>query len=137
MRSTQIYMWCSNLMCPPSLTPALAQHALNMVLPSKKSHASCLTLLSDLTHMVGQVLVGLQAPRSPGPVPISMGLVARMLGLLFVKSEGSSPEGTGLLSYFQVPRQRVSRWKEDWGELEILVSHFTFPVQFPDALLVM
>ena len=123
--------WCLIFYSHLAQIPAaLAQHALNMILPSKKNHASCLTLLADLAQTAGRAAVGPQAPRTPAPVPISAGLVPGTPGPLFVKSEKSSPEAAGLLSYFQVPRQRVSRWKEDWEELEILVGPFFLHVRF-------
>ena len=86
---------------------------------------SSLMLLGDLAQTVGQVSVGPQALREfASPVPILAGLVAKTPGISFIRSEGSLPEGTGLLSYFQLLRQSMSQWKEDLEELEILVNFF-------------
>ncbi|KAF9457367.1 kinase-like domain-containing protein [Collybia nuda] len=91
-----------------SVSPALARHATTMLVPSRKSHVSCLTLLGDLAETSLQLTASRSPtipmsadPRTPRPV-----------------KEGGSPD----LGYFRgPPRQwQTSRWKEDWEELELL-----------------
>jgi hypothetical protein len=132
-----------------------------MLLPSKKTHVSCLTLLGDLAetslHMtahprnigpgrVGTLTIpGVSAnvgegevnPLSSAELPTPMGgpglgfgyrgpgtaragAGAGALGQLNVN--GNSPPDAGYL-HSQIPMQmHQSRWKEDWEELELLVS---------------
>ncbi|KAG6856809.1 hypothetical protein H0H87_000506 [Tephrocybe sp. NHM501043] len=93
------------------VSSSLARHATNMVLPSKKTHASCLSLLGDLAENSFQ-----NSSRTPAKtiaMPVSAGLKTPVP---FVH-EGS-PE---IASFFPPPRpQQISRWKEDWEELELL-----------------
>lgn len=91
-----------------SVSPALARHATTMLVPSRKSHVSCLTLLGDLAETSLQVT----ATRTPA-IPMSADPRTPM-----PVKEGGSPD----LGYFRgPPRQwQTSRWKEDWEELELL-----------------
>ncbi|KAF5376991.1 hypothetical protein D9615_007308 [Tricholomella constricta] len=96
-----------------SISPSLARQATNMILPSKKTHASCLSLLGDLaeTSLESRMQTPARIPATPMSADIRTPVP-------FVH-EGS-PEAP---SYFPPPpprRQHVSRWKEDWEELELL-----------------
>ncbi|KAG6864912.1 hypothetical protein C0991_006441 [Blastosporella zonata] len=93
------------------ISSSLAKHATNMVLPLKKGHASCLSLLGDLAENSFQ-----NSTRTPAKA-ISMPVSAGLKTPIPFSHEGS-PE---LASFFHPPRpQQVSRWKEDWEELELL-----------------
>jgi translation initiation factor 2-alpha kinase 4 len=84
-----------------ALSPTLQTCALNMLVHAKK--VSCLSLLADRLYPYLSFLRLFPDVRTPNPNGYS-----------------GSPEK----DYFQVP-QRIapaSRWKEDWEELELLVS---------------
>ncbi|KAG6906507.1 hypothetical protein DXG01_013561 [Tephrocybe rancida] len=92
------------------ISSSLARHATNMILPSK--HTSCLNLLGDLSESSFQ-----NSSRTPAKaitMPSSAGLKTPM-----PFSHEGSPEAASF--YYPPPRpQQVSRWKEDWEELELL-----------------
>jgi eukaryotic translation initiation factor 2-alpha kinase 4 len=75
---------------------------MNMLLPSKKSHVSCTSLLSDM------------AIHSPARSPLLTAKDVRT----------PMPYGSPEMDYFRPPvsARSASRWKEDWEELELLVS---------------
>lgn len=100
-----------------SISPALQQHATNMLAPTKKAHASCLGLLADLSEMslrngtsqqgrMRAQSIAVPGPKTPRPSNSH--------------NYNSSPEN----DYFRIPprTRQASRWKEDWEELELLVS---------------
>lgn len=95
-----------------SLVPrSLARHAMNMILPSKKTHSSCLSLLGELAET--SLDSRMTTPARTPSLPVSANSRTPMP---FVHD--GSPEGS---SYFPPPRtQYISRWKEDWEELELL-----------------
>lgn len=90
-----------------SISSTSQHHALNMLSPRKNNHVSCLSLLTELseTSLHGKrrsASIAIIDPRTPVPHNYS-----------------SSPE----IDYFIPPIARnkpVSRWKEDWEELELL-----------------
>lgn len=88
-----------------------------MLLPTKKTHVSCLGLLADLSEMslhsepsqlarARAQSIAISGPKTPRPSNTA-------------NSYSSSPEH----EYFRVPprTRQASRWKEDWEELELLV----------------
>ncbi|KAF8625130.1 hypothetical protein AX15_005537 [Amanita polypyramis BW_CC] len=92
-----------------SISSSLAQTALDMIEPPKRSHITCLTLLADLAeasrHMQKSAPIAIIEPvRTPRVAPPS--------------AYGTSPE-TDHFRMQERPRQ-ASRWKEDWEELELL-----------------
>ncbi|KAG6888788.1 hypothetical protein C0992_007518 [Termitomyces sp. T32_za158] len=97
------------------VSSSLARLATNMILPSKKMHTSCLSLLGDLAEMSLQSSNSIQTPSRAIAMPSAAGLRTPMPFM----HEGS-PEVSG---FFPPPPrpQQVSRWKEDWEELELLV----------------
>ncbi|KAG5719281.1 Serine/threonine-protein kinase gcn2 [Termitomyces sp. T112] len=96
------------------LSSSLARYATNMILPSKKTHASCLSLLADLAEASLQSGNSIQAPSRAIPVPSPAGLRTPVPFM----HEGS-PEVSAF--FWPPPRpQQKSRWKEDWEELELL-----------------
>jgi translation initiation factor 2-alpha kinase 4 len=112
-----------------ALSPTLQTCALNMLVHAKK--VSCLSLLADLASAAP-----LQSPRrvgSPTVIPfVGNGNADRLypyLSFLRPFPDVRTPNPNGYFGspekdYFQVP-QRIapaSRWKEDWEELELLVS---------------
>jgi len=98
---------------------------MNMLLPSKKNHVSCLSLLADLAE------TSLQGPTRSPMIPIygimTFGLSNSIIVLTtpldlktpMISNYAHSPE----MEYFRVPQRtnQASRWKEDWEELELLV----------------
>ncbi|KAG7440064.1 Serine/threonine-protein kinase [Guyanagaster necrorhizus] len=88
-----------------AIPPAFQSHAMNMLVPPKKSHINCLTLLADLAesslHRTRRSLsISMPEPKTPLHASVS-----------------GSPE----FDYFRGPTYRqASRWKEDWEELELL-----------------
>ncbi|KAK0438425.1 kinase-like domain-containing protein [Armillaria borealis] len=88
-----------------TMPPALQQHAMNMLVPPKKSHTTCLTLLAGLAetslHRTRPSLsISMSEPKTPMYAAVS-----------------GSPE----FDYFRGAMFRqASRWKEDWEELELL-----------------
>jgi len=136
-----------------------------MLLPSKKTHVSCLTLLGDLAETSLQMTAHPRTVR-PGPgtgtgthggagggggagvgegdvIPIpSAGLSTPMGFPVHVQfpglGQGQQGQGQGQagvnggsppdMGHFhsQVHTHHQSRWKEDWEELELLVSFFLF-----------
>ncbi|KAF8060720.1 kinase-like domain-containing protein [Lyophyllum atratum] len=94
------------------ISSSLARHATNMILPSKKTHSSCLSLLGDLAESSLQ-----NRTQTPAKTP-SIPMTADLRTPKPFMAEGS-PESP---SYFPPPPrpQHVSRWKEDWEELELL-----------------
>lgn len=93
-----------------------------MLLPTKKTHVSCLGLLGDLSEMslrgettqFGRLRtqsIAMSGPKTPRASTAN--------------HYGSSPEK----EYFRAPprTRQASRWKEDWEELELLVrvSHYS------------
>ncbi|KAG6890525.1 hypothetical protein C0995_007725 [Termitomyces sp. Mi166 len=96
------------------LSSSLARHATNMILPSKKTHTSCLSLLGDLAETSLQSSNSIQTPSQAITIPSSAGLKTPVP---FIH------EGSPDISAFFLPPprpQQVSRWKEDWEELELL-----------------
>ncbi|KAK0199520.1 kinase-like domain-containing protein [Desarmillaria ectypa] len=92
-----------------TIPPSLQRHAMNMLIPPKKSHITCLTLLADLAesslHRTHRSLsISMSEPKTPMHASVS-----------------GSPE----FDYFRGPTFRqASRWKEDWEELELLARAF-------------
>ncbi|SJL11916.1 uncharacterized protein ARMOST_15330 [Armillaria ostoyae] len=88
-----------------TMPPALQQHAMNMLVPPKKSHTTCLTLLAGFAetslHRTQRSLsISMSEPKTPMYAAVS-----------------GSPE----FDYFRGAMFRqASRWKEDWEELELL-----------------
>ncbi|KAI0266451.1 kinase-like domain-containing protein [Gloeopeniophorella convolvens] len=88
-----------------SISPALQRIVLNMV-SQKKKYSSCATIVAELADTSFPKPRSISIPVSDVRTPIPHGY-------------GSSPE----VDYFRMPvqrRQQVSRWKEDWEELELL-----------------
>ena len=88
-----------------------------MLLPTKKTHLSCLGLLADLSEMslengarqqgrTRSQSIAISGPKTPRPS--------------IANNYSSSPE----IEFFAAPQRtrHASRWKEDWEELEMLVS---------------
>ena len=106
------------------ISPALQQYAKNMLLPTKKTHISCMGLLAELSEMslhneatpygkFRSQSIAISGPKTPR-ASIS-------------QHYGSSPEK----DYFRSPPPRTrhtSRWKEDWEELELLVRYLSVSV---------
>ncbi|KAG5641706.1 hypothetical protein DXG03_004410 [Asterophora parasitica] len=93
------------------ISSSLARQATNMILPSKKTHGSCLSLLGELAET--SLENRMQTPARTPAIPVS----ANVRSPVPFVHEGS-PETP---SYFPAPpRRHVSRWKEDWEELELL-----------------
>ncbi|KAK0506828.1 kinase-like domain-containing protein, partial [Armillaria luteobubalina] len=94
-----------------TIPPALQKHAMNMLVPPKKSHITCLTLLANLAetslHRTQRSLsISMSEPKTPVYAAVS-----------------GSPE----FDYFRGPMFRqASRWKEDWEELELLLGKGAF-----------
>lgn len=103
------------------ISPALQLHITNMLMPTKKTHLSCLGLLADLSEVhlqngtpqlvkvqgrIRSHSIAIPGPRTPRPSQYS-----------------GSPEK----EYFRAPQRarQASRWKEDWEELEMLVIEAT------------
>ncbi|TFK38831.1 hypothetical protein BDQ12DRAFT_605427 [Crucibulum laeve] len=85
-----------------SISPVLARQAINMLLPPKKNHVTCLTLLADLAEASFHNPNTIKGPKTP-----------------IVSAPFGSPE----MDYFRIPEKATrhsSRWKEDWEELELL-----------------
>ena len=103
------------------ISPALQQHATNMLLPTKKTHMSCLGLLADLSEMSLQNGTAQHGRMRSQSIAVSGPKTPRAS---IANNYSSSPE----IEYF-VPPQRTrqaSRWKEDWEELEMLVRPVLF-----------
>ncbi|EGN94241.1 hypothetical protein SERLA73DRAFT_126224 [Serpula lacrymans var. lacrymans S7.3] len=83
------------------ISPGLQQYAMSMLVPSKKNHVSCLSLLADLAAM------SFHSTATRPKTPMYSG-----------HTHSSSPEK----DYFRTPAgtRQASRWKEDWEELELL-----------------
>jgi translation initiation factor 2-alpha kinase 4 len=92
-----------------------------MLLPTKKTHASCLGLLADLSEMSLQNGTTQQGRTRAQSIAMSGPKTPRAS---FPNNYVSSPE----IEYFAAPQRarHASRWKEDWEELEMLVSLFQF-----------
>ncbi|KAG7085469.1 hypothetical protein E1B28_003030 [Marasmius oreades] len=88
--------------------PALQRHAFSMLLPTKKNHVTCLSLLAELASTT--VHPASRSPLIPMAGPKSPNLAA--------PNPGTSPE----MDYFRTAMQarQSSRWKGDWEELELL-----------------
>ncbi|OBZ78007.1 Serine/threonine-protein kinase gcn2 [Grifola frondosa] len=92
-----------------SISPYLQQLASNMLLQTKKSPVTCLSLLAELAGSSSPVIssqrtpsIAVSGPRSP-----------------VTNGYNGSPE----TDYFRMPAPKTrsaSRWKEDWEELELL-----------------
>ncbi|KAG6815378.1 hypothetical protein H0H93_009990 [Arthromyces matolae] len=104
----------TNLMFHPAhISPSFRRHATNMILPSKKTHSSCLSLLGDLAETSFRDSV--RTPSRAIAPPPSAGLLTPTV----MVHEGS-PDASSSFYLHPPPRQQVSRWKEDWEELELL-----------------
>ncbi|TDL16229.1 Serine/threonine-protein kinase [Rickenella mellea] len=105
---TQIYADARSALQAANLSSSMERQAMNMVLASKKNPTSCLSLLGKMAESSLR-----SAPRS---APISF---QGAPNTPIAKSFTSSPEK----DYFRPPptqMRQVSRWKEDWEELELL-----------------
>lgn len=99
------------------ISPALQQYVKNLLLPTKKTHISCMGLLAELSEMslhnqatpygkFRSQSIAISGPKTPRASTSN--------------HYSSSPEK----EYFRPPLPRTrhaSRWKEDWEELELLV----------------
>ncbi|OSC98901.1 Serine/threonine-protein kinase [Trametes coccinea BRFM310] len=93
-----------------SVSPFLQQKAAMMLSSAKKNSISCQSLLGDLVSPSNQVPSNMRTPTIPFTGPKTP-----MVNSFFA----GSPE----TDYFRMPPPKprhVSRWKEDWEELEIL-----------------
>ncbi|KAF7974176.1 hypothetical protein HWV62_13309 [Athelia sp. TMB] len=98
-----------------SISPELQQMVSNMLLPTKKTHATCPGLLQELAEVsfrkgitpqgrIRSQSIAITAPRTP-------------------RGSGSFHSGSPIQEYFPAPlpsTKQASRWKEDWEELELL-----------------
>jgi translation initiation factor 2-alpha kinase 4 len=107
-----------------SISPALQQHVTNMIMPTKKTHVSCLGLLADLSDMSLHNGTTQQGRARSQSIAVSGPKTPRVSAA--ANNYSSSPEK----EYFVAPQRtrQASRWKEDWEELEMLVrlSHLSF-----------
>lgn len=101
-----------------NISPELARHALNMIVPSKKSHSSTLMLLGNLAQSVRHLPASISpVSRTPAiPIPVTARAKSPGVSSTFWGAD-SSPEGQ---AGFYMPRQKLTRWKQDWEELELL-----------------
>ncbi|CDO76045.1 hypothetical protein BN946_scf184959.g3 [Trametes cinnabarina] len=93
-----------------SVSPFLQQKAAMMLSSAKKNSISCSSLLGDLGSPLNQVPSNMRTPTIPFTGPKTPMVNSFLAG---------SPE----TDYFRMPPPKprhVSRWKEDWEELEIL-----------------
>lgn len=107
------------------------------MLIQNKKHVSCLSLLADLKGFS----LELAQPRTPAiPIPGRIGFLLSdsdaqawtLAGSASMRTPGPKtpmyhpPNGSPETEYFRAPPPRTrhtSRWKEDWEELELLVSN--------------
>ncbi|GLB36853.1 putative anticodon binding domain of tRNAs [Lyophyllum shimeji] len=105
------------------ISASLARHATNMILPSKKTHASCLSLLGDLAETSFESRTHARTPARIPPTPRTADM---RTPVPYMNGNSHTHEGSpDAPSYFPGPpppraQQHVSRWKEDWEELELL-----------------
>ncbi|KIJ97967.1 hypothetical protein K443DRAFT_104703 [Laccaria amethystina LaAM-08-1] len=91
-----------------SASPVLARQASSMLIPTKKSQVTCMSLLSELAE------ASCQSPVTSKSIPN------------YYNADPKTPMNFGSpdLEYFRMPasaaRSHTSRWKEDWEELELL-----------------
>lgn len=95
---------------------ALQHHITSMIYPVKRNHVSCMQLIEALSETTMTIdlqqaamsIPGRGSPKTPMPTHY-----------------GSSPEMDRFFADVRPQsRQQVSRWKDDWEELEMLVSVF-------------
>jgi hypothetical protein len=98
------------------ISPALQQHVTNMLLPTKKTHVSCLGLLADLSEMSSHNETTQLGRTRAQSIAVSGPKTPRAST---ANNYGNSPEK----EFFTAPQRtrQASRWKEDWEELEMLV----------------
>lgn len=122
-----------------------------MIRPPKKNQVTCLGISSDLAEYLAatQYLQGspsqIRNGGSPTRSPV-MSLNTNNLDFFNLRTPGprnggnanifSSGDGSPVLEYLSMPpvvntpapeRERSSRWKEDWEELELLVCACSLP----------
>ncbi|EGN96497.1 hypothetical protein SERLA73DRAFT_162262 [Serpula lacrymans var. lacrymans S7.3] len=103
------------------ISPGLQYYAMSMLVPGKKTHVSCPSLLADLAAMSFHSTATSRTPS----ITVS-GLKAPMYSS---HTHSSSPEK----DYFRTPAgtRQASRWKEDWEELtssHFIIINFDFNV---------
>ena len=115
-----------------SISPLLARQALNMLQPYRKNHVTCLSLLSELAEAPSRsASIGRTMPTSNG-MTLRQKFCPRAwyVRILDARSPLSIPFGSPEFDYFRGSgrvKPASSRWKEDWEELELLVSYSLVP----------
>lgn len=91
----------------------------NMLSPSKKVHSTCPSLLQELAE------VSFRKGINPHGRPRSHSVAIAIPGPPRTPRASGSFQGSPVQEYFSTPlpsTRHASRWKEDWEELEMLVS---------------
>ena len=100
-----------------------------MLVDSKKNGITCMSLLSELAeaHMTEE---SFRTPHNSRTVPISMSARSGMESFDPRTPVPSMYYGSPEIEYFTTRAMRqarghASRWKDDWEELELLVSSYS------------
>lgn len=122
-----------------SISPMLARQAITMLSPpgGKKNAVTCISLLADLAASSLQnirVSSPITTRHTPIPYNFNNGLFCNTFYVYMISIQVTDPKtpinygSPESASYFRMPvhARQTSRWKEDWDELELLVSHVVF-----------